>query len=346
MSVLTTNILSTAIVTPFGIGADCVFLAEKAAEPVPVTVVLNPETGRKHRIALAPQNVAAHLAREPRLRRASVISMLAATTAREAITKSGIAPGPRTALVVGVSNGCAHYTRRFYEQIVKSGANTASPLLFPETVHNAPASHLAAMMKLDGATYTLIGDSTVGLQALHFAAQLIAIGDADHVIVAAAEELDWILAEGHHVWRLTSPHGTCRPHSRTGTLLAEGAAAVVLGKGNAIAKLATVPGRSVMGRGSAAASLIAVTGQLDATEHDWIVDGANGTWVDSAFLAIKAPRRLSPKGVTGEAVGASALQQVVMAVELLHQTKADNALVAALGWNQNAAAAKIYPGGA
>ncbi|MEI6736711.1 MAG: GNAT family N-acetyltransferase [Actinomycetes bacterium] len=85
---------------------------------------------------------------------------------------------PRLAIVFGVSSGGVQYTRRFYEQIVKQGANAASPLLFPETVYNAPASHLAAMLGVDGATYTLVGDGTVGLQALEFGAQLIAAAEA------------------------------------------------------------------------------------------------------------------------------------------------------------------------
>src|SRR3712207_7831863 len=41
-----------------------------------------------------------------------------------------------------VSNGGVIYTKRFYHEVVESGAEAASPLLFPETVFNAPASHL------------------------------------------------------------------------------------------------------------------------------------------------------------------------------------------------------------
>jgi 3-oxoacyl-(acyl-carrier-protein) synthase len=268
--------------------------------------------------------------------------MLAATAAQSAIGASGIVAGPRTALVVGVSNGCAHYTRRFYEQIVKTGANTASPLLFPETVHNAPASHLAAMLKLDGATYTLIGDATVGMQALHFGAQLLAIGDADNVIVAAAEELDWILAEGHDVWRLTNRGGPCRPHSGGGALLAEGAAAVVLGKAGGFAQISTTAGRSVPSRSAATSALRDAIAQLGDIAVDWTVDGANGTWIDAAFSANQPTgERFSPKEWTGEATGASALQQIVLAAELLQATGKSRALVPSLGWNQNACAAIV-----
>jgi 3-oxoacyl-(acyl-carrier-protein) synthase len=339
---LHSHILGTGIVTSLGAGVEPVLLAERAATPTPTTVVTNPETGRTHYVATVPTAVSAHLGREPRLRRASAISMLAATAAQSAIAASGIVPGPRTALVVGVSNGCAQYTRRFYEQIVKTGANTASPLLFPETVHNAPASHLAAMLKLDGATYTLIGDATVGMQAVHFGAQLLAMGDADNVIIAAAEELDWILSEGHHVWRLTSRDGTCRPDSGGGTLLAEGAAAIVLGQAGGAAKIATSEGSSVLNRGAASAALHTAISQLGDASADWIVDGANGTSLDSAFASNRrTERRFSPKMWVGEAIGASALQQIVIAGELLARTGTSTALVPALGWNQQASAALV-----
>ena len=68
----------------------------------------------------------------------------------------------RLAVIFAVASGSVVYTRRFYEQVTKQGAKAASPMLFPETVYNAPASHLAALLGIDGATYTLVGDNSVG----------------------------------------------------------------------------------------------------------------------------------------------------------------------------------------
>ncbi len=330
MSTLTGNIAGTGIITPHGAHYE-------ADLPPPLSEITNPETGKHHFIAAAPSAVAAHLSREPRLRRASGISLLAAAAAQTAIAASSITPGSRTALVLGVSSGCAHYTRRFYEQIVKTGANTASPLLFPETVHNAPASHLAAILRLDGATYTLIGDATIGLQALHFANQLLAMGDADQVIVAAAEELDWILAEGHHVWRLTSRDGKCRPHHGGGTLLAEGAAAIVLTAGGSGIKVTTAPGSTVACRRTAASAFANALAPFRDKKPDCVIDGADGTWIDLILARAEAPRRISPKATIGNALGASALQQVVIAAS----QPVGAALITALGWNQHAASAFV-----
>jgi hypothetical protein len=337
MSAITAHILGSGIATPHGTDIATVRALCESATPPPISEVTNPETGRRHFIATVPASYSAHLAREPRLRRASSISMLAATAAQSAIAASGITPGSGTALVLGVSNGCAQYTRRFYEQIVKTGANAASPLLFPETVHNAPASHLAAMLKLDGATYTVIGDGSIGLQAVHFASQLIAIGDAENVVVAAAEELDWILAEGHTLWRLTNRAGKCTPHRGGGALLAEGAAAVVLGSSGGFSKITSVAGISFPTRRRAGEALNDAVQQLGSQDYKIIVDGANGTWLDAEFSRHGEPaRRLSPKATVGEAVGAAALQQVVIAAHFR-----EPALVPALGWNQQASAAFV-----
>ena len=73
------------------------------------------------------------------------------------------ATAERTALIFAISNGGVIYTKRFYHEVVESGAQAASPLLFPETVFNAPASHLAAILGITGASYTLVGDGAVGV---------------------------------------------------------------------------------------------------------------------------------------------------------------------------------------
>ena len=53
--------------------------------------------------------------------------------------------------------GSVTYSRRFYEEVLRDPA-TASPLIFPETVFNAPASHLAAYLNSPTINYTLVGD--------------------------------------------------------------------------------------------------------------------------------------------------------------------------------------------
>src|SRR5204863_1882383 len=130
----------------------------------------------------------------------------------------------RTAVVFAISDGGVLYTRKFYEQIVKQGANAASPLLFPETVYNAPASHLAALLGIDGASYTLVGDNSVGLAALKFAEQLLDLGDLDRVIVVGAEEIDWVICEAYRDWRLARTAAPPRDDAPWKAWLGDGAA--------------------------------------------------------------------------------------------------------------------------
>ncbi len=213
-----TSITGLGWITPLGADLDGVFAALRAGLVAETKPVPNPETGRALQCRPVPAKLVEHLARNPRLRRASSISYFAVAAAQAALADAGAAPEARTALVFAVSDGSVVYTRRFYDQIVKQGANAASPLLFPETVYNAPASHLAAVLGIDGASYTLVGDNTIGLAALHFAAQLLALGECDHAVVVGCEEIDWILCEAFRDWRLDR-------HP-----LAEGAGAVVLAR--------------------------------------------------------------------------------------------------------------------
>ncbi len=329
--------------TPWGMDLPGTFRRLQAGESVVPVEIANAETGHRHPVALVPAEVTAAMAREPRLRRSSPVSLLAAAAGRAAFVDSGLeldaAKKERTAIVFGVSSGGVQYTRRFYEQVVKQGANAASPMLFPETVYNAPASHLAAMLGLDGATYTLVGDGTVGLQAVHFGVQLLATGDADYVLAVASEELDWILAEAHYDWRLTNP----------GALLAEGAAAMLLSREGPL-RIHVPPGRTFLKRSGAAAAMSEVLRDVSKSgAPDFIVDGSNGTWVDAVLAAsvrelfpgAETAPRISPRRQLGEAIGASALLQAVLAAEALRQGVAQRALVPVLGWNQQAAAAMV-----
>ena len=334
-------------VTPLGAAPEEVWDAVRAGKCVTPVEITHPETGRKFKGAPVPAKFTERVAREPRLRRSSTISHLAATAAKAALESSGIVlPTPGAAglaIVFAVSSGGVQYTRRFYEQVVKQGANAASPMLFPETVYNAPASHVAAMLGVDGATYTLVGDGTVGLQALTFGAQLLELGDAEQVLVVAAEELDWILLEAHQNWRLTAGE------KRRGALLSEGAAAVLISKAGSPLSVEIREGRSFVNRPEAAFAVDAVLADYAlAGPIDFIVSGGNDTWADR--LLADATRKtgigkdapaIMPKRHFGEALGAGALLQVVLAAAALNETKANRALVTSLGWNQQAAAALV-----
>ena len=64
-------------VTPLGAGLDEVWAQVRAGVVPEIRTLTNPETGRVHRFIPTPPSAVAHLARNPRLRRASAISQLA-----------------------------------------------------------------------------------------------------------------------------------------------------------------------------------------------------------------------------------------------------------------------------
>jgi 3-oxoacyl-(acyl-carrier-protein) synthase len=335
---MTAQIAGMGWVTPLGADLGTVWQRLAAGEMPEAKVLTNPETGAMHRYLAVPPKLVDHLARNPRLRRSSAISYYAVAAGLAALADAGVelnaSTAARTAVVFAVSDGGVIYTRKFYDQIVKQGANAASPLLFPETVYNAPASHLAALLGIDGASYTLVGDSSVGLAALHFGAQLLALADIDRCVVVGAEECDWILCEAYKTWRMARAP------------LAEGAAAVVLSREGRW-KVRTHAGATFFHQREAQAALERVLADF-ATEPvaDLVVSSSNQTFVDRAERAALNPRHaetrtLFPKRQLGEAPGAGALMQPVLAAVALEKLDLGSALVPVIGFSQQASAAQL-----
>jgi len=91
-------------------------------------------------------------------------------------------------------SGCVNYSRRFYDETLNNPA-MASPVIFPETVFNSPASHMAALLGTKAINYTLVGDPGTVLQGLALAADWLVSGKVDGCLVVGAEERDWLTGE-------------------------------------------------------------------------------------------------------------------------------------------------------
>ena len=340
-------------VTPLGADLATVWERLAAGEAPEPKVLTNPETGALHRYLAVPPKLVDHLARNPRLRRSSAVSYYAVAAGLAALEDAGMTLDPgaaaRTAVVFAISDGGVIYTRRFYEQIVTQGANAASPLLFPETVYNAPASHLSALLGIDGASYTLVGDNSVGLAALKFAEQLLELGDLDRVIVVGAEEIDWVICEAYRDWRLARTSAPRRADAPWKAWLGEGAAAIVLAREGPLAVEALHLGVAFPRRTDAPAAIDRVLAELvprGAVQR--VVSCANGTFADGAESAAVArhfpavtQRPLMPKHALGEAPGASALVQVIAAALECKRGQSRRVLVPVVGFNQQASAAIV-----
>src|SRR3989440_3216242 len=337
------SIAGRSWVTPLGSGVDDVWQQLVAGETAPVEILENEKNGARYLVRRVASSTP--FPSHPRLRRASAISRFAAAAGLTALrqAKQPLPPLDRIALVFAISNGGVIYTRRFYADIVKSGAQSASPMLFPETVFNAPASHLAAILGISGASYTVVGDGAVGILALKLAEDLIASSDLDACLVVAAEEIDPLVCEAYRQWRfLRDPK---KPETGRGMIMSEGAGAVLLKRSNGGIEIdQIVPGANFFRRSEASARLGSVVARLE-NEIGFCVGSGNGTFIDRAERAAVGDELplYSPKIALGESVGASIFWQLITTAKALETGTLpgsskppvnSHALVLACGLNQ------------
>lgn len=157
-------------------------------------------------------------ARQARMRRATTIAKYALSAAWEALGECRREAVTAGKLKVGVifvtTNGCVQFSRRFYTEVLEN-PSLASPILFPETVYNAPASHLAALLGMSNVNHTIVGDETNFFYAIELAYQWLQRGEVDGCLIVAAEESDWLTEEAMQI---------LQPN----TVMTEGSAAIYL----------------------------------------------------------------------------------------------------------------------
>jgi len=353
---MSVHIAGMGWVTPLGSGVDEVWQRLLNGETA-VAETLSSSLGRDYPVFRIPASALAKAPAHPRLRRSSAISRFAAIAGLEALAKANLKfdvdIAKRTALILAVSNGGVIYTKRFYHDIVESGAQAASPLLFPETVFNAPASHLAAILEITGASYTLVGDGAVGILALKMAEDLMADDAFDYCLVIGAEEADWLLCDAYRKWRLLRAAPPIEPFQQPprGTILSEGAGAVLIGRDGPIQIDQISSGTNFSKQRQAHASVDKVFAELSSPPPDLISASANGTFIDQAESS--AIDKYSPsadvyaiKPALGESVGASSLWQTIASAQALTtqrlpglgtEWRAQTVMISTCGLNQQVA---------
>lgn len=156
-------------------------------------------------LAPAPPNPAPAWYKHPRLRRTSPIAKYVVHAGLEAL---GAADDPdkaaqlapeRLGIVLCIQNGCVNFTQRFYGEVLDT-PGFASPILFPETVFNSPASHLAAILGRTTVNYTILGDAATFIQGLEVAVNWLRDGTVDGALVIAAEEQDKLTENAHQLF--------------------------------------------------------------------------------------------------------------------------------------------------
>ena len=327
-------------VTPLGRDLESVWKAVCRGNPPEVSRLENPISKSSTPVLRVPENLVRDAATVPRLRRSSLISHFAVAAASDAALSAGMTAEKlsRTALVFAASDGGVIYTRRFYADVVERGEGAGSPLLFPETVYNAPASHIAARLGLQGEALTLVGDAATGLAAVRTGCELLATGEADYCLVTAAQEIDWITCEAYSRW------GLIKDDASESSVFSEGAAAIVLTREPGDCRVsATHPGFSCPTEKDAEERLDAVLAEiLPGSQVILSVSCASGTRLDIAEKncierRLPSARVLAPKSILGESLACSTLQQVIVGSLALREAGGGDALVTAIGYNRQVA---------
>ena len=327
-------------VSPAGWGIEPLRQACEANIPCPTSTMAHP--GRANPLVVrrvSPPSPRPRFMAHPRLRRSSAISAYAAAATLEALGSqvASVQNGPRRLGIIFTSmTGCVSYSQRFYDEVLKD-PSTASPIVFPETVFNAPASHLATYLHSTAINYTLIGDPGAFLQGVALAGEWLMDHRIDLCVVVGAEELNWLVAGAQHLFD-------------PAVVVSEGAGALVLERSRDAQhrvridcitrpslytcqtprETAARHVQEAVADGAASAALFdsqtGVPRVDDAESHAW------SDWTGT---------RMSVKPILGEAFAAGSAWQCVLAVDHLARNRHPRAIVNVQGCNQQAIAARF-----
>lgn len=271
-----------------------------------------------------------------RLRRTTPITSFAAAATLQAIADAKADPKTeRIGMILCVLAGCVQFTKRFYHEAWKDPA-TASPLVFAETVFNAPSSHIAAILPSAAINYTLLGDSSAFLEGFALASQWLEDGIIDGCVIVGSEEIDWPTLDAFKLFSARVAFG-------------EGAGAVYVSPRSsdaAVEVIAITDPYIYSDRAGKARATKQIRADLAASsENALLCDSRAGSdRYDAADIEAwqgwSSPR-LSLKTIVGEAMMASGAWQCVAAIDAVRQGVADTTLVSINGCLQQAVGASF-----
>ena len=172
-----------------------------------------------------------------KLRRMSRVSKLAVAASVEAIEDSHLFKAypdkNRVAVIMGTAYGSTSHVDIFFDSLLQGGPRGAQPLYFPETVPNAPASHIAMVHGITGPNTTFSQNLISAESAIIYGRQLLLQNRADAVLAGGADEISALQYSGYDAIRALNPvkissgHAIA-PHPGGGMVLGEGAGILIL----------------------------------------------------------------------------------------------------------------------
>ncbi|MEW6605980.1 MAG: beta-ketoacyl-[acyl-carrier-protein] synthase family protein [bacterium] len=137
-------------------------------------------------------------------------------------------------IFLGTDHGAIEFTERFYSNLIEKGPERVNPLLFQETVFNAPASHISLKYKIKGPTIVITSGYVSGLLSVMQGVDYLQRGKLDLAIVGGIEELTKTVYEVEYHLGILSPQDEgeeeCRPFDakRNGFIPSEGAGILLI----------------------------------------------------------------------------------------------------------------------
>lgn len=159
-------------------------------------------------------------------RRLDRLSLFAVAACRRALDDAnlelGSPNGDGVGVIVGTGIGPVESLETFSVPVMQGGAGAANPAVFPNTVYNAAAGHVAMLLGARGPTSTVTAAHAAGAAALCMAADLLAGGHAEALLCVGVDALTPLAVQVYAAIPLFGPRHTQR------FLLSEGGIALAL----------------------------------------------------------------------------------------------------------------------
>jgi 3-oxoacyl-[acyl-carrier-protein] synthase II len=265
-----------------------------------------------------------------------------------ALRNAGLADGGTQPDELGITVGCnlvgLQSIADYDYTAITEGPHYTSPMEAPNTLANAPASHLAIRLKAQALNTTIASGQCAGLDALGYATKIVRDRRARQVVVGGVEELSpaalWVYRNSNVLSSGPMEDASCPfDMESTGWLPGEGAAVVVLERKADALTRGTHPLAELAGWSSAFASSSALekraavlrrtalqaldAADLSPEDVDVVIAGASGLRAQDQAEALALHDLLANntrvsvtaiKGTLGETYGASGLFQALAAV--------------------------------
>jgi len=144
-----------------------------------------------------------------KIRRMDRDSQIAVASAVLALKDANLEISSENSSVSGVILGSGftglETTEAFHRGLIEHGPSGVNPMLFPNTVPNAPAGHISIELGITGPNSTITQKGATGEGAIGYAYSLLKHDKAKVILTGGVDELSWILFHAYSHLGILSP---------------------------------------------------------------------------------------------------------------------------------------------